>query len=160
MTSGFWYGMMHIQNRENPQELGMSLDRAGETASSRPVRAVLAAVLVAVVVLQAQAIGRAADHPRATAVPVAGLRSILDMEGHGHAALAAFGPVRQHTPVRPVGIARVGACQPAGIGIPAMAGQVVPERLLRGGQGGRHAAADGAREKGGGVRPARRVAPL
>ena len=27
MTSGFWYGMMHIQNRENPQELGMSLDR-------------------------------------------------------------------------------------------------------------------------------------
>ena len=29
MTSGFWYGMMHIQNRENPQELGMSLDRAG-----------------------------------------------------------------------------------------------------------------------------------
>ena len=30
MTSGFWYGMMHIQNRENPQELGMSLDRAGE----------------------------------------------------------------------------------------------------------------------------------
>ena len=32
MTSGFWYGMMAIQNREKPEDLEVALDRAGPKA--------------------------------------------------------------------------------------------------------------------------------
>lgn len=103
-----------------------------------------AAVLVAVIVLEAQARPGPGDDPGARSVPAA-VRG-ADMEGDFHPVCAAGAEMDNHRLAGEIGIGRVGAHQPSGIGLAAMLREAGHERSLRvsGGQGG---GATGEREQ-------------
>ena len=89
---------------------------------------------MAVIVFQPQPLGGAADQPGAAAVPPAGLVRVLDVEGDRDAGGRTLGPVGQHPLAAKRFVARILGGERTGIGVPAMALQSLPERLLRCGQ--------------------------